>query len=104
MIKNILDFLPTGSENAISADALTNALGFRDSRSLRSAILNLRLRGYVVAGTQAGYYIPADADELRTYLHSAEMRGRTTFAAIKAARKALRSAENQTDGQLSLNL
>ena len=104
MTENIFDFIPNGAENAISADALTAILGFKDSRSLRAAILNLRRQGHVIAGTKWGYYIPCDISELREYLHTAEMRGRTTFTSVRAARKALKAAEAQTDGQLSLNL
>lgn len=60
-LRKLYELLPHGSENAISAYTLTDALGI-GLFELKIYIYNLILDGVLVAHTLNGYYIPTKED------------------------------------------
>lgn len=83
---NILDLIPTGSENAISMAALARALNTSE-RQTRKIVYNARLNGTVIAGDANGYYIPKTEGELQEYYTVTRRRALGTLASLKAARR-----------------
>lgn len=84
---SLTDLLHTGKGNAISGRVLAEALGLRDIRTLTQMIETERRSGAPICASvtpPVGYYIAADAEELRRYLHSLQRRkgeiGRTLEA------------------------
>lgn len=70
MIHNILDHIPTGKDNAISADDLASVQGC-SKREIRHNIENLRREGVLICssckGIGGGYYLPLDSTETAEY-------------------------------------
>ena len=85
-LANISKFIPNGKENAVSMRYLANILDVAE-RDIRQAILNARLQGEIICGTQFGYYTPADDSELTEYYYYARTRALTTLRSLKATRK-----------------
>lgn len=59
--------LSEGESNAVSLFELIRISGL-DNRSTRLLIEQLRREGFVICSSERGYYLPADADELRRYV------------------------------------
>lgn len=87
-LEELYSFIPTGKENGISMKRLAELYGVGE-RELRQAVTKARMHGFIIAGTAAGYYRPADCAELREYYHIVSERGKTAFASIEAARQEL---------------
>lgn len=88
----ILALIPTGKDNAISMEYLSNILGV-SKRDIRQCVLNARLEGNIICGTQYGYYLPADDSELREYYYYALTRALTTLKSLKTARIKVKEIE-----------
>ena len=82
--------LPTGERNAISGEELRRRLGFKDSRSVRLAVMDARMNGVPVLSLQrseesGGGYFMADQDKPEELAHTvAELRKRA-FSSLKQA-------------------
>lgn len=90
-MKNVLDFIPKGMENAISMPELSLRMG-ESERAARKAVFEARRRGAVICSTCSGdsfdgYYFPASVEEALPYVQLQESR-------IRSAQEALRSAKN----------
>lgn len=59
--------LSEGENSAVSLFELIRISGL-DNRSTRLLIEQLRREGFVICSSERGYYLPADADELRRYV------------------------------------
>jgi len=74
----ISDYLPTGERNAITAKALKNLLGIKDSRLLSRMIEAERhAHAPICASSNAehpGYYLAADAAEMKRFVDSLSRR------------------------------
>lgn len=95
MNKNILEYIPEGKKNAISAQRLAEISGARSERCLRGDIAELRKAGEIICSSPAGYYRPATRDEIRDFIERMEGHAQGVFRAIASARKALRQMEGQ---------
>ena len=87
---NLLDYIPTGAENAINTKTLLQDSGLRSVRALRKEIHRLRERGHIICASTdppTGYYIAADRQEAARFVRSMESRRREIGRAIKAAKK-----------------
>lgn len=93
-LEKLLSLLPEGRKNAISMQALSDRMDL-NPRALRAAIMQARDAGEIIAGDTAGYYIPADKEELRKYCALAKKRSLSGLKALKAARKKLAEIEGQ---------
>ena len=93
---NILDFLPTGEQNAISTKQLVALCGYTTARDLQSAIEVLRNRGEIICSTSrppGGYYFPADEMELRRYVRTNRNRAINTLRSTNGAYRKLKAME-----------
>ena len=97
----LLDYIPTGAENAITTEDLLQCTGIPNARALRKEIHHLRERGHIIcANTEppAGYYIAADEKEAARFVRSMESRRREIGRAIKAAKQYIASISD-SDGR-----
>ena len=95
----IYDLLATGEENALSRRQLAALLGISD-RTVRYKIAAERRQGLLILSTTeggGGYFKAANREELRRFVASMTSRGRETFAAVTAARKALAEMEDPAE-------
>ena len=82
---NVLDFIPEGEQNAISARELSQILHCH-RRKITLAINHLRCNGEVICSNTHGYYRPACVqDAVRTYRHMTS-RQREIARAAKSAK------------------
>lgn len=97
--RQVADFLPHGAENAVDAQTLAAALGFKSVRELSKRIERERRAGQPicasVSGEHRGYFI-GDAEELRLYLHSLERRLREVRRTRDACNATLCRMSGQT--------
>lgn len=87
---DLRNILLTGKSNAISARELAAKIGVSD-RVLR----DIRVKGIVICSSSAGYYLPANKDEIREFCNFMEKRAKHSFIAIQSARRALGEVEGQ---------
>ena len=93
----ILDLLPHGAENAITAAELSRLTGW-SPRDVTRAIQRARLHGAAICsscGTTPGYFVTDDAGELDRYVRSLAHREHE----IGATRAALTVARDRLSGQ-----
>lgn len=88
----IKELLPVGKENAISSARLAEMAGCKSIRELQQVIAAEREAGAVIlSSTKGGYFLPANAREIREFCATLASRGRNTFAALRSAKRALES-------------
>ena len=81
---NILDFIPTGKENAVSKQELMQRTGIKDERLIREAIKRQVESGVPILSSSGhkGYWYSEDIDEIEEFIrendHRANAIGRTT--------------------------
>ena len=91
----LLDYIPTGAENAISAEELCKRAGLTSVRAMQQQIHRLREQGHVICSSTdrpAGYFIAANPKEAARFIRSMESRRREIGRAIQAARKYIQEA------------
>lgn len=102
----IMDILPEGKNNAISAEALTRMLQLRSKRELQKRIEKERKAGaLILSSTTGGYYTSHNRTEVQEFVRTLESRARHTFLAIRTARRFLREtaiSQTEADGQISM--
>lgn len=89
----LIDYIPHGAENAITAKELARKAGFATVRDLQSNIHDLRVNGEVICSKTdhpAGYYIPNTIEELERFCKSMNSRSREINLAVQAAEKMMR--------------
>ena len=87
---NLLDYIPTWAENAISTKTLLHYSGLRSVRVLRQEIHRLREQGHIICASMeppAGYYLAENPQEAARFVRSMESRRREIGRAIRAAKK-----------------
>ena len=90
-MSKIIDFLSAGQDQAIPSADLAALVNIPE-RSLQQEILNARLSGDLILSSERGYFLPADEEELRSYVIKRK-------AYIKTASKALRPFINALKGR-----
>ena len=96
-MKEILEFIPTGKENAVSMAELSSMIGV-DNRTTRSMIYQLRRSGELVCSGDSGYYQPGNNQELFEWYRMAHSRAIGTLTTLKKARQMLKDAGIDPDG------
>ena len=94
----VVEFLKTGKDNAVPSKVLAKKVGCGSVRDLRDLVAKERQQGAVILSTSrngGGYYLPADAEEVREFVRTLDARARHTFLALRSARKYLRELEEQ---------
>ena len=59
----------------------------------------LRRKGCVIISCNAGYYTPANAEELRKYIDRESHRARSVFYTLKSARTLLKNMDGENNGK-----
>lgn len=93
---NIIDYIPTGSDNPVTTAQLMQITGISNPRILRREIHDLREKGHVICSSTeppAGYFIPSDKEEAARFIHSMESRRREIGRAIRAAKRYIKAEE-----------
>lgn len=80
---NIVDFIPYGSENAVTREQLVILTGLND-RKVRDAISHAK-RETAIVNVGKGYFIPTenDAAELNAYIKQEESKALNILAGLK---------------------
>lgn len=93
----LLNILPKGRENALSASFLTTILQLDDARDLRHLVRKLRLDGELVCSGSDGYWITDknNACELREFVAQWEANACGIREMLKTAKKRLRELESE---------
>lgn len=97
----IIDFIPIGRANAITADELAARTG-TSKRDVRKQILHARCNGEPIcssseSGNFGGYYLPANAEEAQVYYRQQTSRVNSGMRALSAVEAYIneRSEENE---------
>lgn len=102
----IMDILPEGKNNAISAEALTSMLQLRSKRELQKRIERERKAGaLILSSTTGGYYTSHNRAEVQAFVKTLESRAKHTFLALRTARRFLKATEaeqKELDEQISM--
>ena len=93
---DIIEFIPTGRENAVTRVDLCKKTGLPD-RKIRELIAQAR-RGNCILNAQdgAGYFLPAESEKdlARSWLKQETARAKSIFWSARGARDFLRGAGN----------
>ena len=98
MNRRILEYIPEGKKNAISAQRLAELTGARSERCLRGDIAELRKAGEIICSSPAGYYRPATRAEIADFIERMESHAIGVLQAVASAREAMK----QMEGQISI--
>lgn len=82
--KVILHVIPDGKMNAVSMRYISRLLGV-DQRTVRLMIQNARTDGNIIAGTDAGFFIPVTDSELNEYTSRTLSRIQTSVRTLDPA-------------------
>lgn len=95
-MNNLIEFIPTGTQNAITRTELTELTGLTD-RAARLAIKRLRQSGNVICSSPhgKGYFKPADRAETAAYIKTMRSYAIEFFKDIKAAKQLLKVQDGQ---------
>lgn len=102
MKQTILDHIPKGEQNAISAEELSVRTN-KEKRVNRQAILNMRKHGIPICSTDKGYFLPETETETRAYIHSQLSRLASGYAALRPFRALIKREQERYAGQLSVS-
>ena len=104
MVHNILEFIPTGKDNAISACRLADIRNCSE-REIRHIVENLRRNGILICSSYrcsgGGYYIPRDSAETAEYFVRQLSRIGNIWRALQPFKKYLNALPPQD--QISLD-
>ncbi len=98
--EELLELLPIGKENGINNEDLQKILQ-TDCRGVSHQIQKARLDGALICSGNAGYYLPADGEEVKEFYRIMRARCLSFMAALKPAAKYLK--EPQTIEQLNID-
>lgn len=95
-MKNVLDFIPSGRNHAISMNELALRMGV-SQRTARKLVFEARRCGEIICSTcgenASGYYRPDNAAEIRPYIVMQEHRIASAKTALKSAKKFVKAAK-----------
>lgn len=81
----ILDYIPTGEENAVHSAEICTAFGLTE-RERRLLFEHLREHGAVICVSDKGFFKPADLNELRRYIRTETARGKSILRSLDSAK------------------
>ena len=105
-MNTFFDAIPIGRENAVSAASLARQWRC-DQRTVRRIVAQLRTiddgSGLVIlssSGTYPGYWRSCDEAEIRRFVRAMSSHSRSTFLALRSARRALKKIERAGQTQI----
>lgn len=96
----VLHHLKHGKENALPGRILASSLGFRGTRQVRLAMVDLIVDGVPIVFSDRGYYIAENLQECQESLNKLRKYGMMLFRHYKH----LKIASRKFTGQLKLNI
>ena len=84
--KTILDFIPTGEENAVHSAEICTRFGLTE-RERRKLFERLRNAGAVICASDNGFFKPSDLTELTAYIGRESARSRSISHSLRSARE-----------------
>lgn len=93
---NIVDYIPTGKNNAVTRTQLRIMTGMSD-RKIRDAIADARRKVPIINDQSGrGYYIPTaeELPEARSFLEQEKSRAKSIFWSMKALRAFVEGGSN----------
>lgn len=94
----IVDILPEGKNNAISAETLTKMLQLPSKRELQKRIERERKAGaLILSSSKGGYYTSHNRKEVQEFCKTLESRAKHTFLAMRPAKRFLKETTSQTN-------
>ena len=93
---NILDFIPTGKENAISKQKLMEVTGIKDERLVRDAIKSQVENGVPILSSSGhkGYWYSEDIDEIEEFIRENDHRANALSKTTAKLKKHLYAMKN----------
>lgn len=91
MSMSISDYLSNGEKDAVSLENLALSTGLPE-RAVKKEVLQARLRGELILSTENGYFLPADAEEIRSYVYKRKAYIKTANRALKPFVNAIKNA------------
>ena len=88
---SIADFLSNGEKEAVSLENLSLSTGLPE-RAVKKEVLQARLRGELILSTENGYFLPSDAEEIKSYVFKRKAYLKTAHAALRPFVKAIKDA------------
>ena len=92
----IAEILKTGKENAIKGAELAAVTG-DDIRGLRRRVQKEREEGMMICSSAAGYYLPADREELAAYYKRYTVYAKRMLKTASAMKRQLDKIEGQEE-------
>lgn len=92
----ILNIVPYGKRNALTMTEISSVLGV-NRREVRTLLEQARSDGNIIAGTDAGIFIPETDSELKEYVHRSQARIRTSIKNVDPAVIFLNSLSNEME-------
>ena len=83
---SVLDFIPTGEENAVHSAEICRRFGLNE-RERRKLFERLRNMGAVICMSGHGFFKPATLAELNTYIMQETARSRSISKSLRSARR-----------------
>ena len=91
MSMSISDYLSNGERDAVSLENLALSTGLPE-RAVKKEVLQARLRGELILSTENGYFLPADTEEIRSYVYKRKAYIKTANRALKPFVNAIKNA------------
>lgn len=86
---NLMDFLSTGEDNAITARELSRLLKM-SLRDVTVTVNALRKSGEIICSSGEGFYLPADDTDVKNFVRNMESRIADMRRATKSAKEHLK--------------
>ena len=90
--EELLNMLPKGKENGIKNEDLQRLLK-TDCRGVSHQIQKARLNGALICSGNAGYYLPADQEEVKEFYNIMRARCLSLLTALKPAAAYLKNPQ-----------
>ena len=88
-VHSVLDFIPTGEENAVHSAEICRRFGLNE-RERRKLFERLRNMGAVICMSEHGFFKPAILAELTAYISRERTRSRSISYSLRSARQLLK--------------
>lgn len=93
--KTILDFIPTGEENAVHSAEICTRFGLTE-RERRKLFERLRNAGAVICASDNGFFKPATLAELTAYIRQESARSKSISYSLRSARELAKRWDGET--------
>lgn len=86
----LIDYIPTGKENAVKCSKLAEVFGCHE-RDITMSINTLRNDGVIICSCSDGYYIPRNDEDIKSFVRQMNHRVAEIQKAVKPAEDYLKT-------------